>query len=370
MYSFLSNKNMLDGVLMNRKHEITYARAIFCLIIVAVHILSNYLRDVELQDSNRMIVLSFQILILFATPCFIILSESLISMVYKDKLPQNFLLKRFKYIMIPYFLIGSFYIYTKYEVEGNTETYWQLYKDQLLIGNWYGWFVIVIFQFYILHMLFHKALSKSNPFIILMISFVISFTHSFLMYDNETYIHWWNEYYPLFHRTSILYWLFYFVFGFYLGRYYNEVLAFIEKRYIWLVSSLAVVIMSIIYSIYQNDVTVVQSNRYDILLYSVLAFLFILLIAKKLAKFDISFLYFIGEISFFIYLTHKIMVYYMAKYTFHFIDQFFIYNIATYLFALSLSVGLAVILSFLPFSRFLIGRNSINSMIKGNYNMR
>lgn len=33
---------------MNRKHEITYARAIFCLIIVGVHILSRYLNDVEL----------------------------------------------------------------------------------------------------------------------------------------------------------------------------------------------------------------------------------------------------------------------------------------------------------------------------------
>ncbi|RIL49372.1 hypothetical protein BUY93_09185, partial [Mammaliicoccus fleurettii] len=285
---------------MNRKHEITYARAMFCLIIVAVHILSNYLRDVELQEQNRIIILTFQILILFATPCFIILSESLISMVYKDKLPKNFLIKRFKYIMIPYFLIGSFYIYTKYEVEGNEESYWQLFKENLLIGNWYGWFVIVIFQFYILHMLFHKPLSKANPYIILIISFVISFLHSFLMYDNENYINWWSEYYPLFHRTSILYWLFYFVFGFYLGKYYNEVLAFIEKKYVWLVASLSIVILLIIYSIYQNDVTVVQSNRYDILLYSVLAFLFILLIAKKLSRYDISFLYFIGEISFFI----------------------------------------------------------------------
>lgn len=43
------------------------------------------------------------------------------------------------------------------------------------------------------------------------------------------------------------------------------------------------------------------------------------------------------------------------------------YNIATYIFALSLSVGLAVVLSFLPLSRFIIGRNSINSMIRGNY---
>ncbi|RIL46835.1 hypothetical protein BUY93_12875 [Mammaliicoccus fleurettii] len=59
----------------------------------------------------------------------------------------------------------------------------------------------------------------------------------------------------------------------------------------------------------------------------------------------------------------------MEKYTFYFIEQFFIYNIVTYLFALSLSVGLAVVISFLPLSRFLIGRNSINSMIKGNYNV-
>ncbi|WP_239748680.1 acyltransferase family protein [Mammaliicoccus sp. A-M2] len=352
---------------MNRKHEITYVRAIFCLIIVGVHILSRYLNDVELQDHNRMIVVTFQILILFGTPCFIILSESLISMVYKDKLPKNFLVKRFKYIMIPYFSIGTFYVYSKYKLGSNEESFWHLFKENLLIGDWDGWFVMAIFQFYILHLIFHKILSKANPIIMIVISFVISLTHSYLMYDNDAYSNWWNDFYPLFHRTNILYWLFYFVFGYYLGKYYNEVLSFMEKKLKWLVVSLVILALSIIYSIYQNDVTFVQSNRYDILIYSALVFIFILVISKKLANFNISFLFFIGEISFFIYLTHKIMLYYMAKYTFHFIDQFFMYNITTYIFALSLSVGLAVVLSFLPFSRFIIGRNSINSMIKGNY---
>lgn len=352
---------------MNRKHEITYARAIFCLIIVGVHILSRYLNDVELQDHNRMIVVTFQILILFGTPCFIILSESLISMVYKDKLPKNFLVKRFKYIMIPYFSIGTFYVYSKYKLGSNEESFWQLFKENLLIGDWDGWFVMAIFQFYILHLIFHKILSKANPIIMIVISFVISLTHSYLMYNNDAYSNWWNDFYPLFHRTNILYWLFYFVFGYYLGKYYNEVLSFMEKKLKWLVVSLVILALSIIYSIYQNDVTFVQSNRYDIILYSSLVFIFVLVISKKLSKFNISFLFFIGEISFFIYLTHKIMLYYMAKYTFHFIDQFFMYNITTYIFALSLSVGLAVVLSFLPFSRFIIGRNSINSMIKGNY---
>ncbi|MCJ0912645.1 acyltransferase family protein [Mammaliicoccus sciuri] len=347
--------------------KLTYARAIFCLIIVGVHILSNYLRDVELQDHNRMIVVTFQILILFGTPCFIILSESLISMVYKDKLPKNFLVKRFKYIMIPYFSIGTFYVYSKYKLGSNEESFWQLFKENLLIGDWDGWFVMAIFQFYILHLIFHKILSKANPIIMIVISFVISLTHSYLMYNNDAYSNWWNDFYPLFHRTNILYWLFYFVFGYYLGKYYNEVLSFMEKKLKWLVVSLVILALSIIYSIYQNDVTFVQSNRYDIILYSSLVFIFVLVISKKLSKFNISFLFFIGEISFFIYLTHKIMLYYMAKYTFHFIDQFFMYNITTYIFALSLSVGLAVVLSFLPFSRFIIGRNSINSMIKGNY---
>ncbi|RIO06087.1 hypothetical protein BUZ96_13960, partial [Mammaliicoccus sciuri] len=175
--------------------------------------------------------------------------------------------------------------------------------------------------------MFHKILSKANPIIMIVISFVISLTHSYLMYDNDAYSNWWNDFYPLFHRTNILYWLFYFVFGYYLGKYYNEVLSFMEKKLKWLVVSLVILALSIIYSIYQNDVTFVQSNRYDILIYSALVFIFILVISKKLANFNISFLFFIGEISFFIYLTHKIMLYYMAKYTFHFIDQFFMYNI-------------------------------------------
>ncbi len=215
---------ILRGVLiLERKMELTYARAIFCIAIVIVHCLTGLVNDYHISQFEKSLFSFLQVILLFATPCFIILSETLLGMRYSNKIPQNFLLKRMKFILIPYALFGLFVTFRLFLGDSSDKSFWEIFLNIVLEGKFFGWFVLVIFQFYILHRLFYKLLSKANPIVVLVITFIISFGHSYLMYYSNDYLAFW-DFYPLFSRTIILYWLFYFVVGFYFGKYYDTVI--------------------------------------------------------------------------------------------------------------------------------------------------
>ncbi|MFQ3903317.1 acyltransferase family protein [Staphylococcus sp. 50Mo3-1] len=78
---------------MDKKIEITYARAFFCISIVALHSFPGLINDPHTTDFSKSISSFLRILFLFATPAFIVLSEILLSMRYSDGLPKGFFKK-------------------------------------------------------------------------------------------------------------------------------------------------------------------------------------------------------------------------------------------------------------------------------------
>ncbi|PTE94109.1 acyltransferase family protein, partial [Staphylococcus equorum] len=167
---------------MERKMELTYTRAIFCIIIVILHTMTGFINDHHISHFQKMSASFIQVVLLFATPCFIILSEVLLGMRYSNKVPKNFLAKRTKFILIPYLLFGLFVTFKLLLGESSNNSFWNIFLNIVIEGKFFGWFVLVIFQFYILHNLFYKLLSKAKPVFMLLISFIISFAHSYLMY--------------------------------------------------------------------------------------------------------------------------------------------------------------------------------------------
>ena len=96
---------------MERKIELTYARGIFCIMVVFVHAITGYLIDPLIsttQTVEKRLVGFFQISLLCATPCFIMLSETLLGLRYSTFIPKNFLVKRAKYILVPYVILGVY----------------------------------------------------------------------------------------------------------------------------------------------------------------------------------------------------------------------------------------------------------------------
>ncbi|WP_422125837.1 acyltransferase family protein [Staphylococcus simulans] len=240
----------------------------------------------------------------------------------------------------------------------------------LLEGKFFGWFVLVIFQFFVLHMLFYKVLDRMKPLIPIVVSLVISFGHAFLMYYSTTYLEFWNTYYPLFNRTIILNWLFYFVIGFYIGKNFDAVMQYVQQKVLYVLGALLLSGLVIAFDFFVLNVTWRESNRFDLFIFTAAFFVLAIYVAKQLSRYHLTALYMISEISFFIYLSHQIIIQHISRGLASFVKYPFAFFTLTTIFTLGFCVGLAIILSFFPYVRIVVGRNTLYPMVLNNYSIK
>lgn len=287
-----SKKKQKTGVL----NEIIIIRAIACLSIVMLHSITfsvNY-REAGIPLLTGATILSF------GTPTFVFISALILSYSYSDQLPRNFYWKRIKFIFFPFAFMALFYSCVQ-----NFQSPEDIIKSAFfnLAGGYHGWFVLVIFQFYILHQLFTKFLLRFNSIIILFVSFVI--TISYLSVFNfieapveHPFVHYlWGTGYWL----PFLGWLFYFTLAFYCGRNYKAFISYIKqyKKFIYIALPLTVCLLA-----YTNvSQPFVGSKRVDVVPFTVIFILFLYLMFYKVKKPLLVFKV-ISEYSFGIYLTH------------------------------------------------------------------
>src|SRR5699024_12437093 len=95
---------------------------------------------------------------------------------------QNFLLKRLKFILIPYAIFGLFITFRLFLGDNSYKSFWEIFLNIVVEVKFFGWFVLVICQLYILHRLFYKLLSNANPIFVIVVTFIISFGYSYIIY--------------------------------------------------------------------------------------------------------------------------------------------------------------------------------------------
>lgn len=339
---------------MKNLNEINIIRAIACISIVATHAISNYLKQVDtnIETENQYIVW-IRFALLCSTPIFILISETLISKNYANGVPKGFFLKRIKYILVPYILIGLVVSYRG--SDGSFMSFSQVALEKVILGSWYGYFVIVIFQFYILHWLIGKYLAKINPVIPLILSFLITFFHVYGFVNMPAYQELVLTKYPFWYKTHIFMWIFYFIAAFYIGQHYEKIFDFLIGK-IWLPLTASVLTFGIImYNYYGLGYTRVSSERYDMLLYSVSIFFLLVVLIRRFKLYNET-LIMISHFSFYIYLTHLIILPYFVKISLMFGENFFSYvTIMTFL-TISTSIGGAVLYYQHKFTRVFTGR--------------
>lgn len=314
-------------------------RAIACIFVVFTHSITNFLEHVETDlSAEGEYIVWIRFAILCATPIFILLSETLISKNYLEKLPKGFFIKRIKFILIPYILIGLLISYR--DSEKTMASFIEIAIEKLLIGNWYGFFVLVIFQFYILHWCIAKYLVKVNPIIPLVVSFIISCTHIYAFVYVGRYQAFVLAYYPLSERTHILLWLFYFVVAFYVGRHYEEIMSFLSRK-VW-IPAIGVVgsYLFMMDNVLRKGYSGVMSERYDMLLYATSVFFLLLIIIRKY-NLNSNLLTKISGFSYFIYLSHMLTLPFFAQVSLGFSENFFVYTGIMVFLTISTSIGWA-----------------------------
>ncbi|ANU22584.1 acyltransferase family protein [Planococcus donghaensis] len=339
---------------MKNLNEINIIRAIMCLAIVVTHSISNYLRNIEVdQVAYDQYIVWIRFALLCSTPIFILLSETLLSKNYPNGLKKGFFAKRIQFILIPYLLIGLIVSYRG--SARDFSSFLDVALQKVVFGQWYGFFVIVIFQFYILHWLIGKYLARVNPIGPILVSFAISFAHVYCFVHVATYENFILTNYPLWYKTHIFMWLFYFIVAFYIGQYYEQLITFLTTK-IWIPILTTMTSFGIImYNYIELDYTRISSERYDMLLYSVSVFFLLVTLIRKF-NFNNQTLVMISNFSFFIYLTHMIFLPYFVKLSMTFGENFFTYVITMTFLTISSCIGVAFLFYQNGFTRHFTGK--------------
>ncbi|MGO4886837.1 acyltransferase family protein [Anaerobacillus sp. MEB173] len=342
-------------------NEMFVLRSIACLSIVFLHSIDIAMRSLSIRDLGVFAYQFFdslQMFLYFGTPAFIFISEFIIAYSYRSKkIPDHFLAKRVKYILLP-FLFMAFFYSIPYATSFSD---WSIkFFLNAVIGDFHGYFVLIIFQFYFAHLIFHRYLKNNSPVLIIMLSFIINIAYlaffNFTQPWNIPYAEYiWNRFY----WVLLFGWIFYFSVGYYCGLYYE---AFIEglHKYKYIVLLLPIVTSSLLLLFYHFDiVTIHSSKRVDILFHAIAISFFILYIAKKL-KNTPPLLILISQYSFGIYLLH---MFYISIVDFLF-QRYDILIGATYIFVLFLFSTVSSILTIhymnkWQYGKFFIGKLGI-----------
>lgn len=336
-------------------------RSISCLSILLLHAMARAYAD-ENQTVNLL-----RVLLTFGTPTFIFISEFILARSYPEELPANFWSKRLKYIMVPYVLFGAFFALLK-AVEQSVGTggnpagaFGSFLWRHLLLGDYHGYFILVIFQFYLLHYFFHKYLKGWKPTMVMGTALAINLVYlgffNFVKpYPTEIGVYIWEKFYwiPFFG------WLFYFTLAYYCGRNFPLFIHFLNKYFKWVIVS-PIVFGAVCLYIYDSQlIPVISSKRVDMVFFTTSMILLIYYIAAKIPKVPRVFGW-ISQYSFGIYLIHPVYlaVMYAAYNLFSLEIHPFVLSVFYFMGSLLLSIATTFVLNKIPYGYYLSGKIAI-----------
>lgn len=348
--------------LRKRKLELVYFRALTCMLIILTHIFTEYMRHLDTtQLAEQKLIYYLQHIVIFGTPSFIILSQLLTTLNY-DMVNWKYIWERVKYILLPYFIVGAFYCFSESKITATSFTH-QLYEN-LLLGRWHGYFIIVIMQFVLLsYMIFKISPKIFDSKIMLIATFVIQFSFLHQFDTNEAFSERFLAIYPLSENTFILGWIFFFFFGAYIGRNYTAVINFLHQ-YVFIVIILAILSFGIFVIFQHHDYGWVTSFNENLMCYHASMFLLLLSLCLHFKNLMIGSINLVSAFSFFIYLFHPIILSTLYEYFASFSDLTVVFIAISLLYTLGICVGIGLFLREFRIFRFAIGKQPYHLNIR------
>ncbi|MFO7273865.1 MAG: acyltransferase family protein [Bacillota bacterium] len=187
--------------------ELILIRALSCLAVVMMHSITMLIGD---PDVNRGLNVA-RLLLLFATPTFAYMSAFLIGYSKSGRSYAQTILLRVKYLLLPYLFFAAGY------------AAWQHYQwgvplvDRIwynVAGGYHGYFVLVVFQFYLFHPLFRPILERVPAWVGVPAAGLVNIAYLAALNLGLVSIPHLG-----FHAYRLLpAWFFYYVLGYYSGR--------------------------------------------------------------------------------------------------------------------------------------------------------
>lgn len=307
--SFIPEKVVSIPTEAKKKHlnEIFLLRGIACLSIVLLHSLG--VAQAGISDINaylNMIVNSIRVLLTFGTPTFIFISIFIISYSYPNGVKSNFLNKRVKSILLPFLFMAVSYAFF-YGITGSLSIKEILINSLFnILGGFHGYFVLVIFQFYIIFYLFNNYLSKKDPHKVILISLLINLGYLSIFnffnspIDNDLINYFWSRG----HWIPFLGWIFYFTIAYYSGKNYSNFLIFLNKNKNKKIFLFLSVFTGILAAILVNLNIIPVSSKNVIMIFFTISIIALIYCMATNLKETPYFFKKISEYSFSIYLLH------------------------------------------------------------------
>lgn len=351
-------------------NEIFMLRAVACLSIVLLHSLAIAQSGISnLSDYLDAVVNSVRVLLTFGTPTFVFISMLLISYSYPNGLPTTFLGRRAKLILLPYLSMAVFYALFSGLVSELPIKEILVNASLNILGGYHGYFVLIIFQFYLLCYFFNNYLSKKNPLTIILISLVINliylaiFNFSSSPIDNSLVNYFWARG----HWIPFVGWVFYFTVAYYCGKNYSEFLFLLNKnKNLILASTVSIGALTVILA--NLEIIPLSSKSIMMIFFTTSMIATLYYMATKVK--DIPYLLMkISEYSFSIYLLHMFFLSIVSKALQVLGIDLGIFNVV-FLFAGSIigSMLMTYIVNRFKFGKYLVGGiNSIGVKAKLGY---
>jgi len=297
-------------------------------------------------EPEQQFYLFLRIALCYATPTFIVLSILILSNRYRERLPSNFWSSRIQYIFVP-FLVWAFLDALLVESIYHKGLLWDKYYHNVVSGEFVGWFVVVIMQLYVIIALMKRF--KWSIAWFLPLSVLITLVHHAiiqlpypLLEDNVMVI-----------RLLFTGWLGYFAVAYTLGVYYEQI-AGLAKKYRGATVVFVLLSMVFLYIRVQLGYTEVHSRRLDLVPLVLSVVLCIIAWGQSLPATKVVRL--ISQYAFMIYLIHwEVLRLSTSWFVAHF-DSTVTRVPLLLLWTLVVCIGLTKLLSYLPFSQWIIGK--------------
>jgi peptidoglycan/LPS O-acetylase OafA/YrhL len=379
----------------SKKHlkEFDYLRGLAIIAVVIIHCTGSYWWKQSSDQLNILVLVnsSLNTLSAFAVPVFIFISGFILSYSYRKEVTiKNFYKKKFGYILPPYFAFSFLYL-IYYLINGALS----LQSDLVLIifklftasMAYHLWFIALIIQFYLIFPYVIKLYSYfiKNKNLVLYLSLVISFTYSmskimiyYIMNNRNIAVDsYFYKIVNLFLDRIFLPYLFFFILGVYLSKnrhFFYKITKNVRVPMLFLVLVLSLVFRTHAYYIEQVEISqnFLFFGKISLIMswYIVNSVSIILLYKTSLALLDIDnmvlkLLKEIGVYSFGIFLIHPFFLAIIAsllKRSGILTDSVFFY-IFLFVLTMSFSYVSTVLISFLPFSRYIVGVNNSGSSV-------
>ncbi|MCI0766520.1 acyltransferase family protein [Bacillus sp. TL12] len=283
--------------------EITILRSLACLSVVLIHAITRSPANFESENTIDVLVSYLQLLLMYGTPMFVFISEFVIVYNYRDKIPNQFIFKRVKFILLPYICMGIFYAIQSNYMNGLDAIVVQSIRH-IVLGEFHGYFVLIIFQFYFLHMIFNKVEKFLSPKFVLVAALLINVIYlGFFNFVPPFDIPYANDIWYYYSWMPFPGWIIYFFIGYYAGTRYEEFKTWLNKNQKWIISSWIVTGTTVILFQYFEILTMTSSKRVDVLLFTICTILVLFQIASQIKHVPKA-LILINKYSFGIYLLH------------------------------------------------------------------